>query len=563
MRGRGGWNRGDRGGFRGRGGFKGWDNNAPLNNLGINSGPNWDNGPPPVWQDQSMNRGGMMGRGNLRPPLMQNVMGRGRGTAYLKSYRTFTICLFLYCISDNWLGNNNSLGGRGGRDSDNWSSRGGGRDMDKWVGRGGSRDFDSWNSRGASQWRGNGNRRRNDDWEGPNQKRWRQDDNPEWNGQQKPWKRGGMNEEDEWQNKKQGSQWNDRREGEGENSFSRGRNEDRSRKPSKWSDRKVKEDGRSRKSVEHTSSKDESNVDDSHQTSAPMDLDNYEGESVNNIDQTPGVEEQELLNSNKETKQDEELEKVPHYEEAQKHHDLSGFNTETHGESVPKNVEEHIEESQQFDDYQNDISSNLRESSHDNIEEIPQHTEIQPPDNLEQQNMEQNYDDNKYKSPNAFQKDSHDEGFDPQNDNKTSQNNQEFVQNPEFIQNQEFESEPNYVTYDNEQPSHDQSYNAELSHNLNTEVQHSFNNGVNQAEKINEERFTIETSQEHQEYEEHREHQEHQSDLYFGAEQEPSVDKSLCIEQQNIEGVVADETVNAPPDNSDMHEINTEESNQR
>jgi hypothetical protein len=24
----------------------------------------------------------MMGRGNLRPPLMQNAMGRGRGTKY-------------------------------------------------------------------------------------------------------------------------------------------------------------------------------------------------------------------------------------------------------------------------------------------------------------------------------------------------------------------------------------------------------------------------------------------------------------------------------------------------
>lgn len=86
MRGRGGWNRsGSRGGFRGRGGFNNgpiWDNNIGPN-WDNNSGPNWgdNNGPLPVWQNQNMNRGGgMMGRGNLRPPLMQNVLGRGRGT---------------------------------------------------------------------------------------------------------------------------------------------------------------------------------------------------------------------------------------------------------------------------------------------------------------------------------------------------------------------------------------------------------------------------------------------------------------------------------------------------
>lgn len=82
MRGRGGWNRGGRGGFRGRGGYNNgsnWDNNNGPN-WDNSSGPNWDsNAPPPVWQNQSINRGGMMGRGNLRPALMQNVMGRGRG----------------------------------------------------------------------------------------------------------------------------------------------------------------------------------------------------------------------------------------------------------------------------------------------------------------------------------------------------------------------------------------------------------------------------------------------------------------------------------------------------
>lgn len=86
LRGRGGWNRGGRGGFRGRGGFNNgpnWDNNNGQN-WDNNSGPNWDsNGPPPVWQNQNLNRGGMMGRGNLRPPLIQNVMGRGRGIIYL------------------------------------------------------------------------------------------------------------------------------------------------------------------------------------------------------------------------------------------------------------------------------------------------------------------------------------------------------------------------------------------------------------------------------------------------------------------------------------------------
>lgn len=89
MRGRGGWNRGGRGGgFRARGGYNNgpnWDNNNGTNwdNNGVNN--DWDNnGLPPVWQNQSMNRGGnMMARGNLRPTLMQNVMGRGRGTQYL------------------------------------------------------------------------------------------------------------------------------------------------------------------------------------------------------------------------------------------------------------------------------------------------------------------------------------------------------------------------------------------------------------------------------------------------------------------------------------------------
>jgi len=85
MRGRAGWNRGGRGGFRGRGGYNNgpnWDNNNGTN--WDNGGPNWDNnGPPPVWQNQNMSRGGgMMGRGNLRPLLMQNVMGRGRGIKY-------------------------------------------------------------------------------------------------------------------------------------------------------------------------------------------------------------------------------------------------------------------------------------------------------------------------------------------------------------------------------------------------------------------------------------------------------------------------------------------------
>jgi len=106
MRGRVGWNRGGRGGgFRARGGYNNngpnWDNNNGLN-WDNNSGPNWDNnGPPPVWQNQCMNRGGgMMGRGNLRPPLMQNVLGRGRGTkcsyecfnTYNKYYLIFNLC---------------------------------------------------------------------------------------------------------------------------------------------------------------------------------------------------------------------------------------------------------------------------------------------------------------------------------------------------------------------------------------------------------------------------------------------------------------------------------------
>lgn len=80
------WNRGGRGGFRGRGGYNNgpppnWEGNSAPN-WENNSGPNWESNAPPVWQNQNLNRGGMMGRNNLRPPLMQNVMGRDRGIIF-------------------------------------------------------------------------------------------------------------------------------------------------------------------------------------------------------------------------------------------------------------------------------------------------------------------------------------------------------------------------------------------------------------------------------------------------------------------------------------------------
>lgn len=285
-------------------------------------------------------------------------------------------------FSDNWI-DNNVTAGRGGRDSDNWGSRGsgGGRDSDKWGGRG---------SRGnrLSPWRGNGNRRRNDDFEGSNQKRWRRDDNPEWDEQQKPWKRGSLNEDEEWQQNRQGSLRAPNKNDDGNYSKFKNRdnNEVRPRKPSKWGDResdgdkesdKVKENSRSEKSAELTSSKD--NAEDPHQSSTPMDLDDYE--STENSEKLHKTREQVSSNlTNDESRQIQELENEPHKEAVQQeHHDLSNLNTEafSHGENNSKqNFDLQLnDEHHQFNENYNNEQRSVEEKEkkkyhpHNNCEE--------------------------------------------------------------------------------------------------------------------------------------------------------------------------------------------------
>ncbi|XP_022181871.1 homeobox protein 2 isoform X3 [Myzus persicae] len=529
MRGRGGWNRGGRGGFRGRGGYNGpnWDNNNGPPNWDTNNGPNWDNnGPPPVWQNQSMNRGGMMGRGNLRPPLMQNVMGRGR---------------------DNWM-DNNLPANRGSRDSDNWVGRGSGRETDKWGSRGGSRDSDGWGGRGRlSPWRGNGNRRRNEDWEGPNQqKRWRRDDNPEWDEQQKPWKRGPMNEEEEWQNNKQGSQWAAGKKDETNYTKIKNRdsNEERSRKPSKWgdkeSDNNTKEDRWNRKSVEHTSSRDESNSEEGpHQTSAPMDLDNYEGEAADNIEQHHGVQEEETLSSDTTFRQQDEFKNEGHQNETQEHHDLGVYNSNSNDEDKnnveQNNDEQHNDKVQQFEDYQNNFINNSQELSHDNIEETQENSQKLPIDNFDHQHLEEKQDD-EYRPQEEYQKDSKD-NFNSQQENEMSQNKEEFEQNVQF------ESDYSNTNYENDRSNNHQSFNEESSHNSNNEEHCSINTFVSQVDEANQDMNMEEKSH------------EPRDDFYFGADCESSIN----MEQQNNEILPIEETGNVPPDNNEINNINTAE----
>ncbi|XP_050534314.1 SR-related and CTD-associated factor 4-like isoform X2 [Daktulosphaira vitifoliae] len=283
MRGRGTWNRGNRRGFRGPGSFNNnsggpvWDSNNETN-WENNAGPNWDNNGPPVWQNQqNIHRGGMMGRGNIRPPLIGNI-SRGRGR-------------------DVWLDNNLS-GGRGNREVDNWSGRNT-RDSDRWGH--GSRDSDGWTGRGnrPSSWRAaNAGRRRNDDREGlPNQKRWRRDENPDWD-EQKPWKRG-SNEENDWSNNKQGPPWSNKKD-EGNHSKYKNRenNDERAnRRPSKWSDKvidnNIKEDGLI--STDNTEVK-ENVIQENLPTSNSMDIDNNEEENSNNLEQLPDNQKIQVFN---------------------------------------------------------------------------------------------------------------------------------------------------------------------------------------------------------------------------------------------------------------------------
>jgi len=443
---------------------------------------------------------------------------------------------------------NNQPANRGGRDSDNWVGRGSGRDSDKWGSRGGSRDSDGWGGRGRlSSWRGNGNRRRNEDWEGPNQqKRWRRDDNPEWDEQQKPWKRGTMNEEEEWQNNKQGSQWTAGKKDETNYAKSKNRenNDERSRKPSKWgdkeSDNNTKEDRWNRKSVEHTSSRDETNTEEGpHQTSAPMDLENYEGEAVDNIEQLQEVPKQNTLSSNMTFRQHDKFENIEHQEDMQGHCDLGVYNADSNNVDK-KNIEEnndeqHINKDQQFGDYQNDFTNNSQEFSHDNIKETQQNSQNLPIDNFEKQHIEEQQ-HNEYKPHEEYEKDSKD-NFNSQQENEMRQNNEEFEQNVQF------KSDYNSMKFENEQPNYHQSFNEESSHNSNNENHCSVNAYVTQVDEANQD-MNIE--------------EKPRDDFYFGAECESSIN----MEQQNNEILPIEETGNVLPDNNEINNINIEESNQ-
>lgn len=448
-------------------------------------------------------------------------------------------------VSDNWI-DNNSSGGRGGRDSDNWGGRGGGRDSDKWGGRGGNRDSEGWSGRGSrlSPWRGNGNRRRNDDWENPNQKRWRRDDNSEYDEQPKIWKRG--SEEEEWQNK-QGTQWSVGKKDDG-NYFkfkSRENNEERLRKPSKWEDKDsddtVKEDLWNRKSV----SKDESIIDEGlHQTSIPMDLDNYEGDGVDNIEQLHGYQETENSNVNHEIRQHEEFEKNEQ-QEIQLHDESGDFhNVVTHDqdkESVQQIVDEdHNVEYQQLKDNQDDFSNNLQQlPPQNNIEEIQQNPEGQVQDNFEPQNLQDKNCD-EYISHNNYQKNTHDD-IDSQHDNYNIGQN-----DGESDQNQQFQAECKNMMSDNNCLNYDE----ESLQNLNSQ-EHSVNNIVAQANNETYEENYIEDKS-----------LEPPGNLYFGTDNEMSINKPAEIEQQNNEILPTEDVGIVSADNNEMSEINRAESNQ-
>lgn len=447
----------------------------------------------------------------------------------------------LFYVSDNWM-DNNSSGVRGGRDLDSWGGQGAGRDLDKWGGA--NHDADGWSGRGTrpSPWRGNANRRRNDEWEGgSNQKRWRRDENSEWDEQQqKPWKRGSGHEEEERKNNKQGSQWTGSKKDEG--NYSKFKNHDnndeqRPRKPSKWgdkeSDNKVKDDRWSRKSEEHTlsSTKDESNMEESsRQTSAPMDLDNYEGESVDNIEQLQHrAEEQETISTiDKDSGQPKEFEKEPNQEKILEHYDSSNFNAETFElgkEEVQQNVNQHhIDECQQYGDYQNDLGNNSQELSHGNTEEVLNNLEIRAHDEYQQDSY------GNLNSQSEYEK-SHGDGDTP---------------------NQQSEPEFNNITYENEKSNYDQSYDKDLSHNTSNNLEHSFiNNFESQSDEIaSEEKFVGEK------------HCESQSNYYFRTDCESSINNCAEIEPQNAMAEMEATEADHVQDNDDFHKTDAAESNQ-
>lgn len=572
MRGRGGWNRGGRGGgFRVRGGYNNgpnWDNNNGTNwdNNGVNN--DWDNnGTPPVWQNQSMNRGGnMMGRGNLRPPLMQNVMGRGRGTQYLFNIFIYNwLFMVKYHFSDIWM-DNNLTGGRGGRDSDNWSNRGsgGGRDSEIWGSRGSSRDSDGWGSRGnrMSPWRGNGNRRRNEDFEGPNQKRWRRDDNPEWDEQQKPWKRGSLNDDEEWQQNRQGSLRASGKNDDGNYSKFKNRdnNEERPRKPSKWSDResddKVKEDRWSRKPAEQTSSKNECNAEGLHQTSAPMDLDNYEGESTENTEQLHKTEEQESSNSlNDNLNKIQELESEQLKENVQHEHDPSNFNVEKRdqGESNTKqNVEQQLNdechnfEKNHFEEHQNDFSKNSPELSHGNID-THHNLESRFQGNIEQHSIEEKHQNECQPHNNYQEEDSHSIYNNSQQEYEKSQNYREIEQN-QLVK-------PAYdnTIYENEPQSYEPTFSDKESRNSNQQEHCSIDNFASHIDENCDEKNVENKSS------------ESRCNFYFGMDAtncDSSVDNLAEMEQLNNKLFTNEETTMVlPPDiiTNEVQEIGSAE----
>lgn len=417
--------------------------------------------------------------------------------------------------------------------------------MDKWGGRASGRDSDGWVGRGnrLSPWRG-GNRRRNDDWEIPNQKRWRRDENPEWDEQQKSWKRGPVidEEEDERKTMIQGPQWGQGVKKDESNYLkfrNRETNEERPRKQSKWGDKesenKVKEEQWNRKSVDHGLSSHESNTEQGpHRTSAPMDLDNYEGESVDNIEQLHGSEEQDTSNSNIKARR-HEFKKDYHQDNEKKTHDLSNFNnSKTYDQTKEDNVEQHNNENKIFEDYQNDFTNTQELGVSSNIDEVQHNLEIQhKANNYEQQNIEEKHDSD-------FQKDSY-ANLNCEHEFETSNNNKEFEQNQHF--------EPNYnnVKYKNEQPNYDQSYEKELSHSSNSQDQHSSNKFMTQADETSIEIHRGDNSE------------ESQGNLYFGSDNGSSINKFIVVKQQSNENLQMEETGMAPSDNNDVH---AEESNQ-
>lgn len=439
----------------------------------------------------------------------------------------------------------NSPGGRGGRDSDNWTGRGGGRDSDKWGGRGGGRDPDGWGGRGSriSSWRGVANRRRNDEWEEPPfTKRWRRGDMAvDRNEMSKSWKSG--KEEGESLNNKQGSPWMPGKKDDGNNSKfkSRDNNEERSnRKPSKWGDKesddKVKEDRWNR----DTSTKDELNSDASpHQTSAPMDLDNYEGEAVDNIDQPQEethVKELSSINEEISLPRNSEVEG-----EIQNHPNLSGFNANIYDqdeENLDHSFDKQNNDKQlQFED-QNNYSNNSSELPRDNFEEVQQNLNNQPLDNFKPQIMEQRP-NNEF--PDNYKIDSHDD-YNTQHNYETNQKDKEFEQNSQF------ESDYNNVAFENEQQNYDQSYEEEPSHNSNKLEQSLTNDIVSQVDDNNHkgEHHAGEICS------------EPLGNFYFGTESE-SINKSAEVEQNSSDFLPPKEAIMVPPESD---EINTAETNQ-